>query len=127
MSATKRSSFLVQNAMFASKTNFNVVSTGIFFSLSLVLYLFFSLLHPRASLHAISGTRQANSKRNRSKQTKSFCFLGLTEHVYSNFPFVTSVGNRCFEEKLVFIASKAIENCSLQDTTFVKSMISFPV
>ncbi len=35
--------------------------------------------------------------------------LGLTEHAYSNFPFVTSVGDRCFEEKHVFIASKMLD------------------
>ena len=49
------------------------------------------------------------------KKTKHlFIFLGLTEHVYSNFPFVTSVGDRCFEEKHVFIASKTLGECSLQ-------------
>jgi hypothetical protein len=32
--------------------------------------------------------------------------------VNSNFPFVTTVGDRCSEEKHVFIASKALENAA---------------
>jgi len=49
--------------------------------------------------------------------------------VYSNFPFVTSVGDRCFEEKHVFIASKAIENAACKfhkKKPIYKSMILFP-
>ena len=53
-----------------------------------------------------------NGKRNTTNYL--FIFLGLIEHVYSNFPFATSVGNRCFEEKHVFIASKTLRECSLQ-------------
>jgi hypothetical protein len=42
----------------------------------------------------------------KDKRNFSILLLGLTEHVYSNFPFVMSVGDRCFEGKHVFIASK---------------------
>ncbi len=68
------------------------------------------------------------TKKEKKKKLKFYIpFLGLTNHVYSNFPFVTSVGDRCFEEKHVFIASKAIENAAWKyDKMKFKSMILFP-
>jgi len=52
-------------------------------------------------------------------------FLGLTGHVYSNFPFVTSVGDRCFEEKHVFIASKALENAACKYNKMIDASMIF--
>ncbi len=111
MCAQKRSSFSVPNAMYASKTNFenfHLIQKRIYFCCLC------------ASLNAIT------KKKNDMFLFFYIRFLGLTEHVYSNFPFVMSVGDRCFEEKHVYIASKAIENaaCKYHQMIF-QSMISF--
>lgn len=63
-------------------------------------FLFFS------SLLCIEKIQMKKKRRFDEKSFLQRIVLGLTEHTSSNFPFVMSVRDRCFEEKRVYIASK---------------------
>jgi hypothetical protein len=105
MYVQEKSSFSEPNAIFASKIQWKwceVYKKKSHLHMSSIIFTVFPFRLP--ALWWVTKTKV---------EMNLFSFyiipLGLIEHVYSNFPFAMSVEDRCFEEKLVFIASKILD------------------